>query len=186
MGPMQGNGSPDTSPLLDSTLLSNNATMLCFEKEIRPRGGGTGNVHVQQMADSMDQGPRSGRAETRQQRDRRGGIVSMGTSGGESVVHVFKTATAVAHVKKGCGLIHLNGTPLHLLTPEILRFKVYEPVLLLGKERFAGVDIRIRVKGGGHTSQVYAVRQALAKGIVAYYQKCEYVDGTGGGGGGAA
>jgi len=30
------------------------------------------------------------------------------------------------------------------------------------------------VKGGGHTSQIYAIRQALAKSIVAYYQK--YVD----------
>lgn len=28
--------------------------------------------------------------------------------------------------------------------------------------------------GGGHTSQIYAVRQAIAKSIVAYYQK--YVD----------
>merc|ERR1712006_57186 len=35
-------------------------------------------------------------------------------------------------------------------------------------------DIRIRVKGGGHTSQVYAIRQALSKSLVAYYQK--YVD----------
>merc|ERR1712032_1428849 len=32
----------------------------------------------------------------------------------------------------------------------------------------------IRVKGGGHTSQVYAIRQALSKSLVAYYQK--YVD----------
>ena len=30
-----------------------------------------------------------------------------------------------------------------------------EPMLLLGKERFEGVDIRVRVKGGGHVSQVY-------------------------------
>ena len=30
-----------------------------------------------------------------------------------------------------------------------------EPVLLLGKDRFAGVDIRVRVKGGGHVSQLY-------------------------------
>lgn len=29
-----------------------------------------------------------------------------------------------------------------------------------------GVDIRVRVTGGGHTSQVYAVRQAIAKSIV--------------------
>ena len=40
--------------------------------------------------------------------------------------------------------------------------------------RFADVDIRIRVKGGGHTSQIYAIRQALSKSLVAYYQK--YVD----------
>jgi small subunit ribosomal protein S16e len=38
----------------------------------------------------------------------------------------------------------------------------------------ADVDIRVRVSGGGHISQVYAIRQAIAKSIVAYYQK--YVD----------
>jgi ribosomal protein S9 len=30
----------------------------------------------------------------------------------------------------------------------------------------ADVDIRVRVRGGGHTSQVYAIRQAIAKSIV--------------------
>jgi ribosomal protein S9 len=35
------------------------------------------------------------------------------------------------------------------------------------------LDIRVRVKGGGTTSQIYAIRQAIAKGIVAYYQKCK-------------
>ncbi|RIA98489.1 ribosomal protein S5 domain 2-type protein [Glomus cerebriforme] len=85
-----------------------------------------------------------------------------------------KTATAVAHCKRGKGLIKINGSPIHLVEPEILRFKVYEPILLLGQEKFAGVDIRVRVKGGGHTSQVYAIRQAIAKAIVAFYQK--YVD----------
>lgn len=29
----------------------------------------------------------------------------------------------------------------------------------------------MRVKGGGHTSQVYAIRQAIAKALVAYYAK---------------
>ena len=33
--------------------------------------------------------------------------------------------------------------------------QLLEPVLLLGKERFAGVDIRVRVKGGGHVAQIY-------------------------------
>lgn len=30
------------------------------------------------------------------------------------------------------------------------------------------------MKGGGHTSQVYAIRQAIAKALVAYYAK--YID----------
>ena len=34
-------------------------------------------------------------------------------------------------------------------------FQLEEPVLLLGADRFAGVDIRVRVKGGGHVAQVY-------------------------------
>jgi small subunit ribosomal protein S16e len=49
-----------------------------------------------------------------------------------------------------------------------------EPINLLGKERFSHVDMRVRVKGGGSTAQIYAIRQAIAKSLVAYYQK--YVD----------
>jgi small subunit ribosomal protein S16e len=82
-----------------------------------------------------------------------------------------KTAVAVAYTKRGKGLIKLNGSPLDLVQPETLRFKVAEPLLLLGKQRFANVDIRIRVKGGGHVSQIYAIRQAIAKSLVAFYQK---------------
>ncbi|EAU93172.2 ribosomal protein L4/L1 [Coprinopsis cinerea okayama7 len=85
-----------------------------------------------------------------------------------------KTATAVAHAKEGRGIIRINGSPIHLLQPEILRLKVYEPVLVAGEESFGILDIRVRVKGGGHTSQVYAIRQAIAKALVAYYAK--YVD----------
>ena len=92
-------------------------------------------------------------------------------------VQVFgrkKAATAVAYCKQGRGLIKVNGCPIELLEPEILRLKTFEPVLLLGQTRFANVDIRIRVKGGGFTAQIYAIRQAIAKSLVAYYQK--YVD----------
>jgi len=85
-----------------------------------------------------------------------------------------KTAVAVTHCKRGRGLIKINGSPIELVEPEILRFKAYEPILLLGRHRFAGVDMRIRVKGGGHTSQIYAIRQSIAKALVAFYQK--YVD----------
>ncbi|XP_071955670.1 small ribosomal subunit protein uS9 [Antedon mediterranea] len=92
-------------------------------------------------------------------------------------VQVFgrkKTATAVAHCKRGNGMVKVNGRPLDLVEPAALRFKVQEPLLLLGAERFSGVDIRVRVKGGGRIAQIYAIRQAISKSLVAYYQK--YVD----------
>merc|ERR1712011_11574 len=92
-------------------------------------------------------------------------------------VQVFgrkKTATAVAYCKRGKGLVRVNGKPLEQVEPKPLQFKLQEPLLLLGKDRFSEVDIRIRVKGGGRISQIYAIRQALSKSLVAYYQK--YVD----------
>lgn len=95
----------------------------------------------------------------------------------QNSVQVFgrkKTATAVAFCKNGNGLVKVNGTPLELVNPPTLRYKIQEPLLLLGKERFEGVDIRVRVRGGGHVSQIYAIRQAISKALVAYYQK--YVD----------
>ncbi len=92
-------------------------------------------------------------------------------------VQVFgrkKTATAVAHCKRGNGVLRVNGKPLEMLEPRVLKYKLMEPVLLLGKERFQGVDIRVRVKGGGRIAQIYAIRQAVSKSLVSYYQK--YVD----------
>merc|ERR1712146_445877 len=85
-----------------------------------------------------------------------------------------KTSVAVAYCKRGKGLIKVNGQPIEYVKPEGLRDKVLEPIYLLGYPRFRGVDIRIRVRGGGYTSQIYAIRQALAKSIVAFNQK--YVD----------
>jgi small subunit ribosomal protein S16e len=64
---------------------------------------------------------------------------------------------AVATVRAGRGVLRVNGSPIELLEPQNL-------------------DIRIRVRGGGYVSQIYAIRQALSKGVVAYYQK--YVNET--------
>nr|XP_033804378.1 40S ribosomal protein S16-like [Geotrypetes seraphini] len=92
-------------------------------------------------------------------------------------VQVFgckKTGTAIAHCKRGNGLIKVNERLLEMIEPRTLKYKLLEPVLLLGKKRFAGVDIRVYVKGGGHIAQVYAICQAISKSLVAYYQK--YVD----------
>lgn len=53
----------------------------------------------------------------------------------------------------------------------IYRYKYYEPILVVGQDKIANMDIRLKVKGGGHVSQVYAVRQAIGKAIVAFYAK---------------
>merc|ERR1711978_561363 len=85
-----------------------------------------------------------------------------------------KTATAVALCKKGQGLIKVNGRPLDKIEPEPLRLKLMEPLYIIGEDRFKACDIKIKVSGGGRVAQIYAIRQAVSKAIVAYYQK--YVD----------
>lgn len=57
------------------------------------------------------------------------------------IYFVQKTATAVAFVKRGTGLIKVNGAPINLLQPEILRLKTFEPVLILGTDKFANVSV---------------------------------------------
>ncbi|CAM6001557.1 unnamed protein product [Sphagnum balticum] len=82
-----------------------------------------------------------------------------------------KNAVAVASVRSGKGVLRVNGSPVELLEPAALRVKVLEPILLLGLKRFQNLDIRVRVRGGGYVAQVYAIRQAISKGVVAYHQK---------------
>jgi small subunit ribosomal protein S16e len=92
-------------------------------------------------------------------------------------VQVFgrkKTATAVALCKPGKGVIRVNDRPLDLVEPQVLKFKLLEPILLIGQDKFLDVDIKVRVKGGGRVAQIYAIRQAISRALVAYYQK--YVD----------
>ena len=69
-------------------------------------------------------------------------------------------------------MIKVNGVPLELAEPAILRIKLMEPLLVVGRDTFKRVNIRVRTRGGGYVSQIYAIRQAISRGIVAYYQKC--------------
>jgi small subunit ribosomal protein S16e len=82
-----------------------------------------------------------------------------------------KNATAVARVTEGSGFIRVNGRSLNILEPASMRMKVFEPILLLGANRFKDLNIRCRVRGGGSTSQVMAIRQAIAKGVLSFAQK---------------
>lgn len=82
-----------------------------------------------------------------------------------------KNSTAVAHCTSGTGFVRVNGKPIQLIEPASLRLKAYEPILLLGASRFQKLNIRVRVRGGGSTAQIMAVRLAIAKAVVAFYQK---------------
>ena len=62
---------------------------------------------------------------------------------------------AVAHCKYGKGVMRLNGQPIDVMQPEYMKIKAIEPVLLLGAERFANLDIHLTVKGGGRVAQIY-------------------------------
>ena len=85
-----------------------------------------------------------------------------------------KNSIANAVTQEGKGLITVNRIPIQNIEPKTLRIKIFEPILLLGINDFAGLKIRVRVSGGGTTAQLYAARQAIAKAIVAWKQK--YVD----------
>ena len=82
-----------------------------------------------------------------------------------------KNATAVCHCTEGSGFIRVNGRSLNTLEPASMRLKVVEPILLLGGNRFKDLNLGVRVRGGGSTSQVMAIRMAIAKSIISFHQK---------------
>ena len=84
-----------------------------------------------------------------------------------------KNATAVAWCQEGTGIIRVNAKPLHLIEPQSMVTKVYEPIFILGANKFKNLSIRVRVSGGGSMNQVMAVRLAISKAIIAYTQKYE-------------
>eukprot|EP00461_Guttulinopsis_vulgaris_P001656 UN01656 len=95
-----------------------------------------------------------------------------------SAVQVYgrkKNSIAVAHCKAGAGVLKVNGQSIDTINNQTLKTKVMEPLYILGLHRFEKVDIRIRVSGGGFVSQAYAIRQAIAKAIVAYFAKQDEV-----------
>ena len=85
-----------------------------------------------------------------------------------------RNAIANAVIKEGTGKITLNGVPIQNVEPKTLRVKIFEPILILGVDKFKDLKIKVRVSGGGAVAQLYAARTAIAKGLVAWHQK--YVD----------
>jgi len=83
-----------------------------------------------------------------------------------------KTAIARAVVRNGSGNVFVNGIPLTTFTPELARMKMSEPLMLSG-ERSKGVDIYVKVNGGGFMGQAEAARMSIAKGLVQWTRSSE-------------
>jgi len=76
-----------------------------------------------------------------------------------------KTAIARAVIREGKGRIRINGVPVEILMPEAARWKIMEPLLLVGDEVRSRVDIDVTVKGGGYMGQAEAARIAIARAL---------------------
>ncbi len=78
-----------------------------------------------------------------------------------------KMAIARATVRRGIGRVRINHVPVEILTPELARLKIMEPLRLAGK-KIETLDITVKVQGGGVMGQADAVRTAIARAIVDY------------------
>jgi small subunit ribosomal protein S9 len=86
-----------------------------------------------------------------------------------------KTAIARATVSDGDGRVRVNSRPVELVEPEAARLKMLEPFRVVEGYR-DGVDIDVRVEGGGYAGQADAVRTAIARGIVQHAGDAELRD----------
>jgi small subunit ribosomal protein S9 len=76
-----------------------------------------------------------------------------------------KEAIARATIRKGRGLVRINDRPLELVEPELVRFKIQEPLLMVG-DRWKTIDIAVDIQGGGVMGQASAARTAIARGLL--------------------
>ncbi|MFB6469903.1 MAG: 30S ribosomal protein S9 [Vulcanisaeta sp. AZ3] len=87
-----------------------------------------------------------------------------------------KTAVAKAVIKPGIGRVRVNGVPVEIWPIEMARMRMMEPLLLAGKELIGKVDVDVTVNGGGFMGQATAVRMAIARGLIEYFQSSQLLD----------
>ncbi|MFX1505594.1 MAG: 30S ribosomal protein S9 [Promethearchaeota archaeon] len=88
----------------------------------------------------------------------------------KSVLRSGKRRTAIARaiIKDGTGRVLINGKPVEIVEPEIVRMKLMEPLFFLEDKTRQSVDIKVKVKGGGYMGQADAARTAIARALLAW------------------
>lgn len=81
-----------------------------------------------------------------------------------------KTAIARAVIKEGKGKVRINGKPLEIWEPELVRLQILEPLLIAGKPLTDKVDIEVKTKSGGFMGQAQAARIAIARALDKFFQ----------------
>ena len=79
-----------------------------------------------------------------------------------------RTAIARAIIKDGTGRVLINGKPIEIIEPEIVRMKLLEPFYFLDDKTRQSVDIKVKIKGGGYMGQADAARTAIARALLAW------------------
>ncbi|MFX0122326.1 MAG: 30S ribosomal protein S9 [Candidatus Hodarchaeota archaeon] len=88
----------------------------------------------------------------------------------KSVLRSGKRRTAIARaiIKEGNGRVLINGKPIEIVEPEIVRMKLMEPFYFIEDKTRLSVDIKVKVKGGGYMGQADAARTAIARALLAW------------------
>ena len=79
-----------------------------------------------------------------------------------------RTAIARAIIKEGKGRVTINGKPIEIIEPEIVRLKLMEPFYFLDEKTKNSIDIKVKVKGGGYMGQTDASRTAITRALLAW------------------
>lgn len=78
-----------------------------------------------------------------------------------------KSAIARVFMKRGSGIIIVNGKPVdQFFSRETGRMIVRQPLALI--EQLAGFDIKVNVIGGGESGQAGAVRHGITRALIEY------------------
>jgi small subunit ribosomal protein S9 len=87
-----------------------------------------------------------------------------------------KTAIARATVRDGDGKVRIDTRPVELVDPDAAQLKMLEPFRIADDDLREGVDVEVRIEGGGVMGQADAARTAIARGLVEHTNDAELRD----------
>lgn len=78
-----------------------------------------------------------------------------------------KTSSAHVFIRKGQGKVRINNVPLEMIPQETAREVMLAPLELIGDMR-KGIDISVRVRGGGFMGQASATAIGMSRALIGW------------------